>query len=121
MYRIEKTFEISGSHQLSLPYQSKCGRIHGHNWNVTVFCKSKTLNSSGMIVDFTEIKEKVFKALDHKHLNDVFEFNPTAENIACWICKQIPSAYKVRVAESLGNIAEYEKSESLRNKREKIF
>ena len=34
-------------------------------------------------------------------------FNPTAENIAKWICDQIPECYKVSVQESEGNTATY--------------
>ena len=51
MYYIEKTFEISASHSLTLSYESKCTRLHGHNWIVTVYCRSRELNADGMIVD----------------------------------------------------------------------
>jgi len=37
----------------------------------------------------------------------VIEINPTAENIAKWICDQIPNCYKVEVQESEGNTAIY--------------
>ena len=43
--------------------------------------------------------------LDHKNLNEVLSFNPTAENIAKWICNQIPQCFKVMVQESENNIA----------------
>lgn len=36
-------------------------------------------------------------------------FNPTAENIAHWICEQIPFCFKVEVRESEGNTVIYEK------------
>ena len=52
MYRISKRFEISGAHRLQLSYESKCQELHGHNWIITVFCQSKTLNAEGMVVDF---------------------------------------------------------------------
>ena len=38
-------------------------------------------------------------------------FNPTAENMAKWICDQIIPCYKVTVQESEGNIATYEEDE----------
>lgn len=108
MYYIEKTFEISASHHLTLSYPSKCTRLHGHNWKVTVFCKSKELNADGMVVDFTEVKSKVMDLLDHQNLNDILPFNPTAENIAHWITTQVPFCYKAVVQESQGNVAIYE-------------
>jgi 6-pyruvoyltetrahydropterin/6-carboxytetrahydropterin synthase len=101
--------EIAGSHKLTLHYQSKCQNLHGHNWIVTVYCKSKELNDDGMVCDFTQIKKAIHERLDHQNLNDVLPFNPTAENIAKWVCKQIPQCYKVTVQESEGNIATYEK------------
>ena len=61
---------------------------------------------------FHRIKEVVTEKLDHQNLNEVLPFNPTAENIARWVCKQIPQCYKVEVQESEGNIVIYEKDPS---------
>lgn len=108
MYYVQKTMEIAGSHILTLDYVSKCSNLHGHNWIVTVYCKSKELDRNGMVTDFTHIKKSVHDKLDHKHINDVVPFNPTAENMARWICEQIPCCYKVEVQESQGNTACYE-------------
>lgn len=108
MYKISKRFEISGAHRLDLPYDSKCTGIHGHNWIISVHCKSKELNAQGMVIDFSHVKKTIKDKLDHKLLNDVVDFNPTAENMAKWICDQIPNCYRVVVQESEGNIAEYE-------------
>ena len=58
---------------------------------------------------FTHIKQVVKDQLDHRNLNEVLPFNPTAENIARWICDQLPTCYKVEVQESEGNTAIYEK------------
>lgn len=107
MYYVSKRMEIAGAHSLKLDYPSKCQNLHGHNWIVTVYCKSPVLNQNGMVMDFTHIKEEIHDKLDHKFLNEVVDFNPTAENIAKWICDQIPSCYKVEVQESEGNIATY--------------
>lgn len=108
MYYITKRMEIAGCHRLNLPYESKCTRLHGHNWIITVHCKSKELNAEGMVVDFTAIKERIQGQLDHQNLNEVLPFNPTAENIARWICDQVPQCYRVDVQESEGNVASYE-------------
>ena len=108
MYYISKRMEIAGAHNLKLNYESKCSNIHGHNWIITVYCKGETLNENGMLEDFTIIKKKIHDKLDHKYLNEIIDFNPTAENIAKWITTQIPSCYKASVQESEGNIAIYE-------------
>lgn len=108
MYYIEKTFEVSASHSLTLSYESKCSRLHGHNWKIKVCCKAEQLNADGMVVDFTLVKQKVMSVLDHANLNEVLPFNPTAENIAHWIVSQVPHCYRVEVQESEGNVAIYE-------------
>lgn len=108
MYYIRKRLEISASHKLNLSYPSKCENLHGHNWIITIYCKSEKLNPNGMVVDFTHIKQQVQDKLDHKNLNEELDFNPTAENMARWICEQIAGCYKVEVQESEGNIASYE-------------
>lgn len=112
MYYVSKRMEIAGAHKLSLDYTSKCQSLHGHNWIVTVYCKSAELNVNGMVVDFTHIKRMIHDQLDHRYINEVLpDINPTAENIAKWICDHVPQCYKVEVQESEGNIAIYEKEE----------
>lgn len=111
MYYVSKKMEIAGAHRLNLSYESKCAKIHGHNWIVIVYCKAKKLNANGMVVDFKHVKEKIHGYLDHGFLNDLLPFNPTAENIARWVVKQIPECYKASVQESEGNIAIYERDE----------
>lgn len=109
MYFVSKSMEISAAHRLNLSYESKCQNLHGHNWHVTIYCKAEELNKDGMVCDFTHIKKAIHEKLDHQYLNDILPFNPTAENMARWMCEQIPTCYKVSVQESDGNIAIYEK------------
>ena len=111
MYYVSKRMEIAGSHRLNLNYESKCQNLHGHNWIVTVFMKGEKLNHNGMIMDFTHIKRVIHDRLDHNHINDVVgDLNPTAENMAKWICDQLGKCcYKVEVQETEGNIATYER------------
>jgi len=109
MYEIKKTFEISAAHKLALNYPSKCAELHGHNWIITVHLRADELNENGMIMDFTEIKAKISDKLDHKIINDVLpRINPTAENMAKYICEALtPHCYRVDVQESENNIASY--------------
>lgn len=107
MYYVSKRLEISFAHKLKLDYESKCSRLHGHNGIVTVFCRSEQLDRNGMVTDFTKIKELVSDSLDHCFLNETVTFNPTAENLAKWICDRIPNCYKVIFQESEGNSAAY--------------
>ena len=79
MFTVKKTLEISASHSLKLSYESKCSQLHGHNWIITIYCRSKELNEDGMVIDFTLIKKKIQDKLDHKNLNEVLSFNSTAE------------------------------------------
>lgn len=108
MYYIKKRLEIAGAHSLRLDYKSKCQFLHGHNWIITIYLKSETLDENGMIMDFKHIKNKIADKLDHNYINDVVGCNPTAENMAKWICDEIgEKCYRVSVQESEGNIAEY--------------
>lgn len=113
MYYITKRLEIAGCHRLTLDYESKCQRMHGHNWIVTVYCRAAELNHNGMVADFTHIKNDIASYLDHGNFNELLPFNPTAENIARWICEQIPTCYRVDVQESEGNTAIYTTDDSL--------
>lgn len=111
-YEVQKRMEIAGSHQLKLPYSSKCENLHGHNWIVTVYVGTDE-KQDDMVLDFTHIKKSIHDKLDHQHLNDILDFNPTAENIAEWIAHEVDNmkkgvcCFKVTVQESEGNIATY--------------
>lgn len=108
MYEIKKRIEISAAHKLKLGYESKCEELHGHNWIIDIYLAAKELNEDGMIMDFIRIKEKIQDKLDHKVLNDVLDFNPTAENLAKFIYDELaPFCYRVNVTESENNTASY--------------
>ena len=69
--------------------------MHGHNWKVEVEVCGNKLDNIGMVIDFKEIRnmtKSVVDQLDHRFLNDLKPFkeiNPTAENIARYIHKEL--------------------------------
>lgn len=108
MYEVRKRLEISAAHKLELSYESKCTGLHGHNWIIDVYLRSESLNEDGMVMDFTHIKKAIHDKFDHKVINDVVDFNPTAENLAKYICDRLaPYCFRVDVQESTDNIASY--------------
>lgn len=82
---ISKEFAFSASHQLDgLPDDHQCARLHGHNYVARLTIEGE-VREPGFVVDYGElapIKDWIDETLDHRHLNDVFDFNPTAENMA---------------------------------------
>lgn len=111
MFTVKKKLSFSAAHKLNLPYESKCTNLHGHEWHAEIYVQSKELNENGMVVDFSYIKKKIVSVLDHKYLNEIFDFNPTAENIAKWISDQLTNdkitCFRVELAESNNNIVIY--------------
>lgn len=83
--RISKDFAFSASHQLAgLPDSHQCSRLHGHNYVFRIEIEGHVVDP-GFVVDYAElgpIKSWIDDTLDHRHLNDVLDFNPTAENMA---------------------------------------
>lgn len=85
MLTISKEFHFSASHVLTdLPAGHPCGRLHGHNYILKVFLSGEQTGPAGFVQDYKEldpIKQWIDDNLDHKHLNDVFHFNPSVENM----------------------------------------
>lgn len=83
-YLIEKEFHFSASHRLGgLPDDHQCARLHGHNYILKVGLGSTKLDQVGFVLDYGELGfvKDIVDGLDHRHLNDIFSFNPTSENI----------------------------------------
>lgn len=104
MFELTVSGNFSGAHRLR-GYRGKCEKLHGHNWKVDVIVSGEP-DSSGMVIDFTILKqylEKVLSTLDHKYLNDIPYFkkkNPSSENTALYIfskLKRLLAAYDVKV------------------------
>lgn len=115
MFTIAKEFHFSASHQLhGLPAEHQCARLHGHNYVLTVVLADTQLDAVGFVRDYGELKDVkhyVDTVLDHRHLNDAFNCNPTAENM----CKEIYELFKpllpqlkaIQLSETPKTTAEY--------------
>jgi 6-pyruvoyltetrahydropterin/6-carboxytetrahydropterin synthase len=114
MYKITKQFHFSASHQLHLPKNHPCSRLHGHNYIVEIELQSPDLNDSGFVVDYGDLsplKNYLDEKLDHQHLNDVLPFQPSAENIAKHLfdfcTERWPQTVAVKVSETPKTWAHY--------------
>lgn len=119
-YKIGKTFTFDAAHSLpSLPPGHKCARLHGHTYTVEIVLSAMHLTPPGFVTDFAElrpVKHYVDSTLDHRHLNDVLETEPTSENLARHIAEwfqenvepTIPAWLEsIRISETPSSWAEY--------------
>src|SRR3954452_433450 len=89
---IEETF--AAGHALR-NYRGKCENVHGHNYRCQVTVEGEQLDSTGLLVDFVELKRvvhSVLHRLDHQCLNEFPQLdviNPSIENIARYISDEI--------------------------------
>lgn len=110
MITAERYHDICMGHKVT-GHESKCAHLHGHNYRFHFTIGAPKLDSVGRVLDFSVIKDTLCEWLekewDHKFLiwehdeiaNDLkrldpngvllVDFNPTAENIAEHIMKEI--------------------------------
>ena len=94
LYTLKVVSDFASAHSLR-DYPGDCQRLHGHNWKVEVEVVASELDEMGMGIDFKQMKcitKEVTDTLDHRYLNEIKPFdkiNPTAENIASHLYKQI--------------------------------
>jgi 6-pyruvoyltetrahydropterin/6-carboxytetrahydropterin synthase len=102
MYLVTKRIEFCYGHRL-LDYDGVCKHPHGHNAVAEIEVRTETLDKRNMVVDFTDIKQRVKswidRELDHRMIlrrDDplvdalqtlgepvyLLESNPTVERIA---------------------------------------
>lgn len=86
-------FEIDFAH--TLKGHPKCSQPHGHTSRIIVEVqgdiKKGNTYQENMIIEFDDMKKicwETIQKLDHKNLNEFFEF-PTSENIAAWIFENL--------------------------------
>ncbi len=107
MFRIKIVTHFSAAHFLA-NYQGKCENLHGHNWKVEVIVCGAKLNLSGLVIDFSDLKQitnKVLEELDHHNLSDLAYFaksSASSEEIARYIFEQL----KPEVGKKAGELEE---------------
>ena len=94
MYEVTIIKSFSAAHFLA-EIGGKCEELHGHNFKVEVTVAASELSSTGLLIDFRVFKKwlgEILEDIDHKHLNILPPFagiNPSAENIAKYICEKM--------------------------------
>jgi 6-pyruvoyltetrahydropterin/6-carboxytetrahydropterin synthase len=96
MYEVKVITHFAAAHQLR-NFKGKCEQLHGHNWKVEVTLQGESLTDEGLLIDFREVRDitnGILEELDHSFLNELPAFkdqNPSSENIAAYIFKQLQS------------------------------
>lgn len=86
MYILKLKHHFDACHNLK-HYVGACSNLHGHRWDVEVTIKVSSLTDD-MVVDFKTLKG-IINELDHNYLNNLLDFNPTAENISKYLSDKI--------------------------------
>ncbi len=99
----KKIFTFDAAHFLP-GYEGKCANMHGHTYKLEITVSKindgRVINAAndGMIVDFAElarlVKDNILDQVDHKVLNEVFDFRPTSENLASYIYHLLQEKFK---------------------------
>jgi 6-pyruvoyltetrahydropterin/6-carboxytetrahydropterin synthase len=105
-------FDFDAAHNLP-NYAGKCERLHGHTYRLQVFCRAPVSPSTGLAIDFAEVKKvvrsRVVDVLDHTYINETIPIS-SAENIAIWAWDRLAAAlplYELRVYETAGCFVVY--------------
>ena len=95
VWRLTVRSEFSAAHAIR-HYHGKCESLHGHNFSVEIVVEGSKLSAdTELLTDFTDLKndlKQVLDTLDHKDLSllpSFSEHNPSSENIAAYIYKQL--------------------------------
>jgi 6-pyruvoyltetrahydropterin/6-carboxytetrahydropterin synthase len=91
---IFKEFTFEAAHRLPhVPDGHKCGRLHGHSYQVTVHVEGAVDPHTGWIQDFADLSaamRPLLDCLDHYYLNDIDGLdNPTSEVLARWMWRRL--------------------------------
>jgi 6-pyruvoyltetrahydropterin/6-carboxytetrahydropterin synthase len=114
--RLTKSFRFEAAHWLPrVPAGHKCGRLHGHSYEVVLGVEGEVHPEMGWVLDFAEIKRAfrpLLERLDHSCLNEIEGLeNSTAEMLAVWIYTRLkpdlPQLADVTIQETPSSAATY--------------
>ncbi len=95
-YIIRVKRKFNAAHYLTY-YKGTPEPIHGHTFAVEVYIKVDDLDLGGIGVDFVEIDKFMDEILpDYKLLNDIFDFSPSAENLAKYFFDILKAKYDIK-------------------------
>ncbi len=104
MYQICLTERFTATHSLD----TLRPQPHSHEWIVKVVLQAEVLVEPGIIVNYFELKPAVRKLLPHQqHLNDVYDFAPTGENLARHFFDELKPVYPQLKSVSVGEFEEF--------------
>lgn len=88
-----RRFRFQAAHCLpNVPLGHKCGRMHGHGFEVIVHA-NQDLGAKPISIDYEHLErlwEPLHSQLNYQCLNDIEGLsNPTSENIAAWLWHQL--------------------------------
>ena len=87
--------KFSAAHYLE-NYKGKCEKMHGHTFEIEVAIGAHELDKAGISFDFSQVKAYLKSILpDHQVLNEIFDFSPSAENLARYFYHKIREKYPV--------------------------
>jgi len=101
MFEISVEYTFAAGHALR-GYKGKCENVHGHNYRVQVMVRGEQLDSTGLLMDFVDLRKGIkglVERLDHRFLNDLAPFdrvNPSAENLAKYFSDELEPQVRER-------------------------
>jgi 6-pyruvoyltetrahydropterin/6-carboxytetrahydropterin synthase len=81
---ITKEFTFDAAHWLE-DYPGPCANLHGHTYRLQVTVTRQAMMNQDMVMDFSDlgalVRDLIISRVDHKCLNEVLGYAPTAENM----------------------------------------
>jgi len=92
MITVTKDFTFDAAHFLE-NYDGPCANLHGHTYQGSVTVRPTEFSIDDMVIDFKELKNiiqnQIIDAFDHKFINNMVSYNPTAENMVADIAERL--------------------------------